>query len=921
MFAGKHRILRRAGIAFLTLATGLALAPAVQAQEEFQITGFGGSATVGGERATQAGAHPDLETEFTLSRDEGSDGSVRQRENIRDVRVTLPHGLVGDPTAAPQCPGERLSAPGAIRGACPPESQVGVVAVEAAFGQAGAFGSQEGLFNVVPPPGVTARFGFVVLGVVVYLDAVVTVDEGYRVEVNSPDTSQGIAILGVKARFWGVPADSSHVGERLPCLNASPGLPPAGSCPVTLSRRPFITGPTRCTQTPLVTRLRLNTWQQPGRFLTASFDHDYDGQPFVVDGCDDVPFEPTVGLRAETRSPDAPTGLDVDLAVPQSDDPDGIATGHLDDVTIAFPEGLTINPASAGGLSACSDEQLGLGNDLPAACPESSKVGTVTAHTPLLSETLEGGLYVRTQASDDPESGDLFRVGLVVENAERGVLVKLGGNLIVDEDTGRMRAVFRDNPQMPVSDIEVSLKSGPRAPLATPVGCGLQTARAELTSWSGRSVDRAPGFPVDCTPGLGGFAPSFKAGATRAAAGSAAPFALGIVKPDGNAALNGLRMELPQGLLANLKGNVGSQIGSVKAYAGPGSSPFMLPGKVFLEGRYGDAPFSLRAVVPAKAGPFDLGEVVVRQRIYVDPEDAHVTVVSDPLPTIVKGVPVRLQRLDVDVDKEGFMVNPTSCVGKEIKATLSAAGGQSAPVTNRFRVSDCSELGFAPRVAMRVKGKRQLKTGGHPALRAVVTQANGQANIGRAQVTLPRSIVLDAVNSFDPKLVCDYDRALKADCPESSVIGRAVARTPLLNRPLAGGVHLVQGIKFGPTGNRIRTTPSLLVKLRGEVAIDLRAKTTVKDDRLVTTFANVPDAPVSKFSMTVAGGKKGILVVTRTRRAKIDLCKSRQIANVDTTGHNGKKAAFATRVKTPCGAHKKAARAHQRAAGRRASAR
>ena len=201
---------------------------------------------------------------------------------------------------------------------------------------------------------------------------------------------------------------------------------------------------------------------------------------------------------------------------------------------------------------------------------------------------------------------------------------------------------------------------------------------------------------------------------------------------------------------------------------------------------------------------------------------------------------------------------------------------------------------------MRMAGKRQTRTGGHPALRAVLTQGSNQSNVARARVTLPKSIALDAQNSYDPKLVCDYDKSLKADCPQSSVIGKATAQTPLLDRPLTGNVHLVQGIKFGPSGNRIRTTPSLLVKLRGQVAIDLRARTTVKRNRLTTTFPAVPDARVSKFSMRIHGGNKGILVVTRTRRSKIDLCNAKQTANADIDGHNGNSARFAAGVKTPC---------------------
>jgi hypothetical protein len=668
----------------------------------------------------------------------------------------------------------------------------------------------------------------------------------------------------------------------------------------------LLTNPTACTPAGvgLETRIVATSWE--GDSDTASFvSHDVapnESQPLGPTGCDVLAFDPSFSAVPSTTAPDAPTGLDVSLSFANDGlvNPEGVSSSALKDATVTLPEGMTINPASAGGLSACTDAELGLDSDDPLACPPSSKVGTVTATTPLIDDVLEGGVYVRSQASGDPESGEMFRIALVLENEDRGLSIRLPGSIRADADTGRLVTTFANNPQLPVEQIDLSFKGGQRAPLATPPTCGTKTIDAELTSWSGKTVNQQSTFDIACTPGLGGFAPSMSAGSTNPIAGGFSPFALNVAKPDRDAALNGLSMELPEGLLGSLKGNVGSQVGTVTAFAGPGSNPFALPGQVYLEGPYGDAPFSLRAVVPAKAGPFDLGEVVVRQKIYTDPVDAHVTVVSDPIPTIVKGVPARLQRLDVNVDKPGFIVNPTSCAVKEVKATLGSAAGQSVPLTNRFQVGECAALGFTPKLAMRLTGKGKTRTGAHPGLSTVLTQARGQANIGRAQVILPKSVVLDATNSADPKLLCGYDQGLKADCPASSIIGKATANTPLLDKPLTGNVHLVQGIKFGKTGNRIRTTPSLLVKLRGEVTIDLRAQTDSKRGRLITTFPEVPDAPVSKFSLSINGGEKGILVITRTKKAKINVCNTKQIAQVETDGQNGKRADYNTTVKAPC---------------------
>jgi hypothetical protein len=255
----------------------------------------------------------------------------------------------------------------------------------------------------------------------------------------------------------------------------------------------------------------------------------------------------------------------------------------------------------------------------------------------------------------------------------------------------------------------------------------------------------------------------------------------------------------------------------------------------------------------------------------------------------------------VIVDRENFIHNPTSCAEKRIEAAIEPVDGAVFAAGSRFQVGDCASLAFKPTLAMRLMGKGRTRTGAHPGLKAVLVQAAGAANIAKARVALPKSIVLDPNNSTDPKLVCDYDKGEVADCPASSVIGKATAKTPLLSKPLVGNVHLVQGIRFGPSGNRIRTTPSLLVKLRGEVAIDLRGRTTVSNNRLVTSFDRVPDAPVSRFDIKVNGGAKGILVVTRTRKAKINLCTAgRPRANVRINGQNGKRASFTQSVKTPC---------------------
>jgi hypothetical protein len=401
---------------------------------------------------------------------------------------------------------------------------------------------------------------------------------------------------------------------------------------------------------------------------------------------------------------------------------------------------------------------------------------------------------------------------------------------------------------------------------------------------------------IDCTSGLGGFAPSLTAGTANPVGGAFSPFALSIEKPDGNADIDGLSMSLPTGLLAKLTGNIGTQVGTVTAFAGPGSSPFALPGRVFLEGAYGDAPFSLRVEVPAKAGPFDLGTVTVRQKIYVDPIDAHVTVVSDPVPTIVSGVPVRLQRLDVNVDKAGFIINPTSCAAKEIKGNLHSIAGNTAALSVRFQVGSCSDLTLKPNLDLTLSGKGQTTDGKHPAVTANLTQPAGQANLKNVRVTLPLSLALDTDNANGLCEFVDGSRVTPT-CSRNSIVGTATATTPILDEPLSGPVYFVKNIrKDAKSGRDIRTTPKLVIPLTGQngVKLTLTGTSDVEDDQLVTTFSNIPDAPVSSFKLNIIGGKGGILAVSGT-----DICKSTQIADQRINGQNNKQANTDIYIQTP----------------------
>ena len=860
----------------------------------FGIAAFEGwGVTPQGTSATQAGGHPDVTTNIQLTTTyNADDGLVEPVGNMKDISVDLPPGLIGNPTAMKTC----SPADVADRkwSQCSPESQVGTIDLYLNNGNS-VPGVAQGLavYNIDPPAGVAGRFAFSLNGVVTNIDARVRAGGDYGVTADITGISQSLAVTGSKLTLWGVPADPSHDPLRQDPAKG-PGQFGAKSLASPVA---FLTTPTSCTGQSLRTTMTANSWENPLDVQSAGFDTDFNGDPIRNLGCDALGFVPQVKTEPTTTQPDTPTGLDVTIDSPQNlDNPDGLANAQLKDAKVTLPEGMTINPGSADGLQACSDQQLGLNNDRPVACPDGAKIGTVTATSPLLKETLSGEVYVRSQASDDPESGQMFRMALVLKNQDRGVLVKLAGAIRVSKDTGRIVTEFDNNPQLPVDHIALHLKGGPRAPLVTPATCGSKAIETNLTSWAGHDVQKSNTFDIACTQGLGAFTPAFTAGTVTPVAGAFSPFTLGITKPDGNADLNGLSMTLPTGLLARLKGNLNTQVGTVKAYAGPGSNPFMLPGKVFLEGRYGDAPFSLRVVVPAKAGPFDLGTVEVRQKVYVDPIDAHVTVVSDPVPTIVKGVPVRLQRLDVSVDKPDFIINPTSCAAKAISGTLSAVGGQTAAVTNRFQVGDCGALDLKPELALSLSGKGQTTDGKHPAITANLIQKPGQANLKKVKVTLPLSMALDPDNANG---LCEFADGSKVEptCPKNSIVGTATATTPILDEALSGPVYFVKNIrKDAKTGRDIKTLPKLVIPLVGQngVKLTLTGTSNVENDQLVTTFDNIPDASVSGFKLNIIGGKGGILVVSGT-----DICKSTQIADQQIIGQNTKAANVGVYIQTP----------------------
>jgi hypothetical protein len=948
---------------------------------------------------TQAGAHPDGTTMLAWSRNKGDGisgvGAGQVDGSVDNVYVDLPPGFVGNPQAVPYCTGEQF-AEKPLK--CSPESQVGVLRLDlqgdcvgTPCNLPGTYDTTYPVYNLEPRKGRVAELGFAYAAdfASVRLVARARTNGDFGVTAFVGQIPSALVPIAQQITLWGVPwaeendqwrTKLGHFEGPVGCsttagfsIRADEVIPPtgllAGSCQATYDSewgpiRPFFSAQTECDPGSVTVTLRTDAYQHPGAF-TVEGDPDpadpdwktYTSDSPPVTGCEKLGFDPAASFDPTSTNADAPSGLDVDIRVPQNNDPPagvatdpsnadgapahwksdaGLATAQLDKTVVTLPEGLSVNPSAATGLEGCSDAQMGVtavanpyrfDNSEP-SCPDGSKIGTVEATTPLLagSPNLTGEMILGSPKSTDPQSGQMFRLFLVLRNKDRGLLAKVHGTSTADPATGQLTATFDNNPRVPVENIEVHLKGGERGLLAMPRSCGQKTTGSQFTPWTaahnggGPVRDLADSFTVGgCSEA---FAPSLAAGMDSQAARGSGTFSFKFARSQGQQYLRGLTANLPQGLLASVRGvplcsnaqaNVGacpagSKIGIVDAKAGAGD-PFVLErkGEVFLTERYKGGPYGLAVKIRPIAGPFrgamELSPIVVRQSIRVDRTTAQVTAVSDPFPLVHHGVPLRVREVTVLVNRAKFMLNPSDCAAKQIAATLGSDKGKSASRSNRFQAAGCLRLAFKPSLSLQLTGRKQIRTGKHPGVKAVVKQAGvPEAGIKRAEVRLPKSLALDPDNA---QALCEYEDGIRPDlenhCPKGSIIGRARAVSPLLNDPLVGDVYFVKNVKRSSTGNLIRTLPMLIVALRGEIAVNLKGASDAKGGKLVNVFDEVPDAPISQFNLNVRGGSNGILAVTRTRRAKINLCVAgRQIAEADMDGQNGRRHDFNVAMRKPC---------------------
>ena len=838
-----------------------------------------------GAPVTQAGAHADQVT--VLHFNKGSDGLMEG--SVRDIVVDLPAGFYGNPQAMSSCLMEDILAKD---GFCYPAAQVGVLT----YGEPGGSLIDYPVYNLKAPNSQTAVLGVVALGVPSKIVVSVRSGGDFGLTAKLSNLNQALPLVATKLVLWGIPADPVHDQDRFGFGGIFDRNHPAGIAP-----KPFLSLPARCGA--LTTTVHADSWQRPGEWKTASVTSP------PLTGCDQLAFDASIKARPQVTTAGTPSGFDVDLTVPQDESIKGLATPQLRKAVVALPAGTRVSPASAEGLGACSDADLKLDTEDEPSCPNSSKVGTVSIDTPLLPDPLSGDIILGTQRPDQ-----LLRLFFVARGP--GLVVKIPGKVDPDPVTGQLVATFDNTPQLPFTTLSTTFKGGPRAALANPKACGTYTTHATLTPWSGGpSVEAEDSFAIDqnCAQ-AGKFEPALDAGVVDATAGASSPFVFNLSRPSGQQDFSSLNVTLPPGLLAHV-GDVAlcpealaaagacsaaSQVGTVRAAAGAGPSPLAVPqpGKaptaVFLAGPYNGAPFSLSIVVPAQAGPFDLGTVVVRAALFVDPNTAQVTVKSDPLPTILKGIPLDMQKISVSMDRPGFMINPTNCDPMQITAQVGSTGGANVGLSSPFQASGCAALPHAPKLKMDLTGKGQTTDGKHPALVAHLTPNDGDANIKQAKVILPLSLALDPDNANG---LCEPTDAAQDKCPAKSIVGQAKA-VSVLHEPLTAPVYFVRGERKDPkTGRIIKTLPKLFIPLKGEgVKVNVNASSEVPDNKhLVTTFSNLPDVPLASFDLSITGGSHGILVVSGT-----NICTGNQVATAQFVGQNAKEFEDDVKLGTPC---------------------
>lgn len=916
---------------------------------------------------TQAGGHPPIGfTQYIIRHGEipaGPLGTLMPVEEpiadrtIKTLRVDLPPGLTVNPQATEKCkradfetkietePGKFVQVPNCPKGSIVGREEVtlvvnteGVVPAPSPPFPAGTFlpkgfvippdpakGTKVPVYNIEPEPGEPARFGFVIaFSKVVFLETEVAWEDDFHESFTIPLPEPSAPFSTLKSRLVNFGQDAGNI-------EASAG------------NGTYISLPTTCynpTEWPTLysTWFRAESWGEPNpTFPEGSTAFEAKLPPGTQPtGCDKVPFDIAVNVDPGTNQVDSPAAATIETTLPfdpakeggevRNGDTEGIMESHVRKAEIAMPNGMGLNPAGAQGLAACTDAQFKKGvrvydND----CPTASDIGTVEVKSAPLAEPLIGDVYVGEQKSNDPESGEQFRILLEAKSENEGIAARLVGHVKANKTTGDLTAVITDQltgqfsgklpeglPQVPFESVKVKFDGSKEVLTSPPICSASGTSHFEPWARPGESKPATASVSLTSDPTGGAcpatmaerkFTPLYKAKVDSNQGGAYSPFHVNIGRRDGEQELKVVDVTLPKGLTGKLAGipycpeeaiaaavgksgkaelaasscSTASLLGKVTTRSGSGANPLQLGGNAYLAGPYKGAALSLVTITPAVAGPFDLGTVVVRVALNVDPETAQIHAVSDLIPDVFGGVKLDIRAIDLDLDRSQFMLNPTNCYYQETTGAINGGGADPAnpatfssyPVRDPFQATGCEGLGFKPNLKVQLFGP--TKRAKNPRLKATLTTRNGDANVGRVALRLPKALFLEQSHIGT---VCTRPQLASHTCPKASVYGKAWAKSPLLDKKLQGKVYLVS------SDNEL---PDLLVDLRGQVEIYLRGVISGKGGGLKTVFHEAPDVPVSKFVLNMKGGKKSLLVNSE------NICKKKQRAFLNMRGWNNKK--------------------------------
>jgi hypothetical protein len=858
----------------------------------------------------------------------------------KTVIVNLPAGLVGDPLAAATCPEVDLREGGP---GCPADSQVGTVIADenGRLSDSESEGVSTSIYNMVPQQGTPMEFAFNVAheGEIAMYPRFVPTPSGYALSIAVPAQPRSVLTpAGTTFMFFGDPAlRDAELHQR--AVERETGVP------VALEHvAPFamFTNPTDCSSGPTVASVEMDSWVQPGRWVTATSPL-YEADPLKqLTECSALQFNPQIEVVPDETQTDTPSGYTVDIKVPQNSNfTPVLATPDLRNAVLKLSEGVAISPAAGTGLVGCrasgpeginiitdgwtptgaqpldpADPEAmevaadGLPHVAAGHCPTASQVGTVEITTPLLAHPLTGHVYIAEPGcggegrpactGEDAEEGKLF--GLYAEAENSGVIIKLEGRISVDPSTGSMTVKFEDAPQLPFSDLRLRLKGGDRGLLANPQGCAVAETTSEMTPWGEKEAavaEPTSSFqPTGCSSSEP-FSPGFLAQMSTPSAGGASPLTVLLTRHDGEQGLFGFKLQTPPGVLGMLsevtpcpepQASNGtcppeSQVGHVTVAVGAGGQPVWEPGSVYLTGGFEGAPFGLAIVTPADVGPFHLGNVVTRAAIRIDPHTAALTIDAAKLPQVRDGVQLRLQAIDMTIDRAGFMLTPTNCSSQQITATVTGANpnrsrGTISSVSTPFAVAGCRSLPFAPKLTALAHAKTSKANGAY--LQVTIGSTPGQDNLGKVKVVLPKQLP-SRLSTLQKACVEAVFEENPAKCPPGSAVGTGMAVTPLLKSPLSGPAYIVS---HGGRG-----FPDLEIVLQGEgVTITLDGSTQIAKGTTSTAFKALPDAPFSSFQLVLSDGPNALL------GANANLCNTKLSMPTALTAQNGAAVKRSTRI-------------------------